>query len=97
VGKLQIPDWSPIGAGQGMPQIPEFAKGGMVPGIPGEAQLAIVHGGEMILRRSQIDNYAPNMDTQQAAAGDVNVYVTQSDADPYQIGQEILWRMKVAG
>jgi Flp pilus assembly pilin Flp len=97
VGKLQIPDWSPIGAGQGMPQIPEFAKGGMVPGIPGEAQLAIVHGGEMILRRSQIDNYAPKMDTQQAAAGDVNVYVTQSDADPYQIGQEILWRMKVAG
>jgi TP901 family phage tail tape measure protein len=33
----------------------------------------------------------------QQKAGDVNVYVTQSDADPYQIGQEILWRMKVAG
>jgi len=54
LGKLKIPDWSPIGAGQGMPQIPEFAKGGIVPGIPGEAQLAIVHGGERILRPPEV-------------------------------------------
>jgi hypothetical protein len=49
----------------------------------------------MILRRSQIEDKATMAASQ--SSGDVNVYVTQSDADPYQIGQEILWRMKVAG
>jgi phage-related protein len=102
IGNLSwtIPSWVPGGLGGNTisaPKLPTFNKGGMVPGIPGDPQLAIVHAGEMILRQSQIDNYAANKDTRQAPAGDVNVYVTQSDADPYQIGQEILWRMKVAG
>ena len=99
VGKLkfEIPSWVPGLGGKGfsVPNIPEFAKGGIVPGIPGEAQLAMVHGGEMILRRSQIEDKSTMAASQ--SSGDVNVYVTQSDADPYQIGQEILWRMKVAG
>jgi hypothetical protein len=33
----------------------------------------------------------------QQRSGDVNVYVNRSDADPYEIGRELLWRMKVAG
>jgi hypothetical protein len=33
----------------------------------------------------------------QQRSGDVNVYVNRSDADPYEIGRELLWTMKVAG
>jgi phage-related protein len=54
VGKLKVPDWSPIGGGMGMPQIPEFNKGGVVPGIQGAPMLAVVHGGEQILRPSEV-------------------------------------------
>ena len=28
---------------------------------------------------------------------DVNVYVNKTNADPYEIGRELLWTMKVAG
>jgi TP901 family phage tail tape measure protein len=79
-----------------LPQLQEFAKGGIVPGIPGQAQLAIVHSGERILRRSEIDNYANTQDARRPG-GDVNVYVNQPDASAYDIGREILWQMKVAG
>ena len=56
--------------------------------MPGGAGLAILHDGEMILNRQQ-----------QAAvfggAGDVNVYVSQTNANPYDIGRELAWAMRV--
>jgi len=48
-----------------------------------------------VLRPSEVGG--DNDTSGQQRAGDVNVYVTQSDASPYEIGREILWAMKVAG
>ena len=78
-----------------LPTFDEFAKGGVVPGIPGDPQLAIVHAGEMILRRSEIDDY-DNRGGGQRRTGDVYVTVNKTDASPYDIGRELLWQMKVA-
>lgn len=57
---LDIPDFPGVpGRGQrvSFPRMPTFDKGGVVPGVPGDPQLAIVHAGELILRRTEIDNY----------------------------------------
>ena len=79
-------------------EFPTFNKGGMVPGIPGDPQLAIVHAGEMILRQTEIDEYrSKRRGSQGQGGGDVNVYVNKTNADPYEIGRELLWTMKVAG
>lgn len=79
-------------------EFPTFDKGGMVPGIPGDPQLAIVHAGEMILRQTEIDEYrSKRRGSQGQGGGDVNVYVNKTNADPYEIGRELLWTMKVAG
>jgi len=54
---FDVPDWPGLPfRGQSF-RFPEFNKGGIVPGIPGEAQLAVLHAGEMVLRQSQIDRY----------------------------------------
>ena len=80
-----------------LPTFNEFDKGGMVPGIPGEPQLAIVHAGEMILRQSQIDGYRNRQEQGGGrSGGDVYVTVNKTDASPYDIGRELLWQMKVA-
>jgi hypothetical protein len=77
------------------PMMPELNKGGVVPGIAGQPVLAMLHAGERVLRPSEVGG--DNDTSGQQRAGDVNVYVTQSDASPYEIGREILWAMKVAG
>jgi TP901 family phage tail tape measure protein len=73
------------------PDLPTFAKGGVVPGIPGAPVLAIVHGGETISRRTEQPMGSQGGDT------NVNVNVYGSDADPYEIARELLWSLKVAG
>lgn len=59
----------------GSPKIhlPHFAQGGWVPGAPGQAQLAVVHGGEYVLSQQMLAG-------QQAAAvgggaGDLHVHL----------------------
>jgi hypothetical protein len=94
---VTIPDIPGLpGRGQRF-EFPTFDKGGMVPGIPGEPQLAIVHAGEMILRRSEIDGYRNRPEQGGGRSGDVYVTVNKTDANPYDIGRELLWQMKVAG
>ena len=80
-----------VGGGTiGTPDIPEFATGGVFQApTPGGAGLALLHDGEMILNARQ--------QQQMRAGGDVNVYVTQSDASPYEIGREVVWSLRVAG
>ena len=80
-----------------LPKLQEFNKGGMVPGIPGDPQLAIVHAGEMILRQTEIDEYRAKRGGGEKPSGDINVYVNRSDADPREIGRELLWSLRVAG
>jgi len=67
-----------------------------VPGIQGAPMLAMVHGGEQILRPSEVAGSAGS-EMSDKRVGDVFVTVNQSDASPYEIGREILWQMKVAG
>ena len=93
VGKLsfQAPDWVPFVGGKGfsMPKLPTFASGGIFEApTPGGAGLALLHDGEMILNARQ--------QQQMLAGGDVNVYVTKSDASPYDIGRQLVWDLKVA-
>ena len=69
-----VPGWVPPpfgGKSISAPQIPEFAKGGMVPGPVGAPMLAIVHGGEQILRPPQVAGTAG-----QASAGGDTYNVT---------------------
>jgi len=102
IGSLSFtfPGWVPGGLGGqtiSAPKLPTFNKGGLVPGIPGDPQLAIVHAGEMILRRSEIDGYRNRQEQGGGrSGGDVYVTVNKTDASPYDIGRELLWQMKVA-
>ena len=73
-------------------RIPTLAKGGMVPGLTGTPVLAMLHAGERVLRRDEQRTMGAGSD-----ASSVNVYVNKTDADPYEIGREILWTLKVAG
>jgi phage-related protein len=80
------------------PTMPTFNKGGIVPGIPGDPQMAILHAGEMVLRRSEVDQYRRDrQNTSTTRGGDVYVTVNKAEASPYEIGRELLWAMKVAG
>ena len=80
------------------PTMPTFNKGGIVPGIPGDPQMAILHAGEMVLRRSEVDQYRRDrQNTSTTRGGDVYVTVNKTDASPYDIGRELLWTMRVAG
>ena len=80
------------------PTMPTFNKGGIVPGIPGDPQMAILHAGEMVLRRSEVDQYRRDrQNTSTTRGGDVYVTVNKTEASPYEIGRELLWAMKVAG
>ena len=80
------------------PTMPTFNKGGIVPGIPGDPQMAVLHAGEMVLRRSEVDQYRRDrQNTSTTRGGDVYVTVNKTEASPYEIGRELLWAMKVAG
>jgi phage-related protein len=54
LGGLKVPDLVPVIGGLSLPELQEFNKGGIVPGIQGEPMLAMVHGGERILRPSEV-------------------------------------------
>jgi phage-related protein len=71
--------------------IPTFATGGIFKAnMGGGAGLAVLHDGEMILNQKQQKAlFSGN------SMGDVNVYVNQSDASPYEIGKELVWAMRV--
>lgn len=101
VGSLSwtAPDWIPGIGGKTIqvPDMPTFAKGGVVPGVPGTAVPAILHAGERVLRRTEFTSDADPRAKSGQGNGDINVYVNKSDADPYEIGREMLWALKVAG
>jgi hypothetical protein len=54
LGGLKVPDLVPVIGGLSLPELQEFNKGGIVPGIQGKPMLAMVHGGERILRPSEV-------------------------------------------
>ena len=94
VGNLgfSVPDWVPGLGGKGfsIPKIPEFATGGIFDApMSGGAGLAVLHDGEMILNQQQQARLL------NGGVGDVNVYVNQSDANPYDIGRELVWQLRV--
>lgn len=63
VGKLHwtVPKWVPKLGGHtvGAPQLPHFAFGGIVPGPIGTPQLAVVHGGELVVPANKSGGAAP--------------------------------------
>jgi phage-related protein len=102
---VKVPDWvkyTGVGAliaGKEF-SIPEFAAGGMVgdgPFIVGE------RGPELGYKVGSSVRIFSNPDTKRMMGGDamgggtVNVYVTNAQASPYEIGKEVLWATKVAG
>jgi TP901 family phage tail tape measure protein len=96
VGKLRwdVPSWVPVFGGDTIsaPTLPEFAKGGIFnTAIGGGSGLAVLHDNEMILNPQQQKALFSG-----GGLGDVNVYVNQSDASPYEIGKELVWAMRVS-
>jgi hypothetical protein len=57
----------------------------------GGAGLAVLHDNEMILNPQQQKALFSG-----GGLGDVNVYVNQTDASPYEIGKELVWAMRVS-
>ena len=104
VGKLSwtIPRIVPVFGGDTIsaPRLSEFAKGGMVgdgPFMVGE------QGPELGYKIGSSVRIFSNPDTKRImggggmGGGTVNVYVTNAQASPYEIGKEVLWATKVAG
>ena len=95
VGKLRwdVPSWVPVFGGDTIaaPKIPEFASGGIFNTMGGGAGLAVLHDNEMILNPQQQKALFSG-----GGLGDVNVYVNQTDASPYEIGKELVWAMRVS-
>jgi hypothetical protein len=102
---VKVPDWvkyTGVGAliAGAEFRIPTFATGGMVgdgPFIVGE------RGPELGYKVGSSVRIFSNPDTKRMMGGDamgggtVNVYVTNAQASPYEIGKEVLWATKVAG
>jgi TP901 family phage tail tape measure protein len=102
---FKVPDWvkyTGVGAliAGAEFRIPTFATGGMVgdgPFIVGE------RGPELGYKVGSSVRIFSNPDTKRMMGGDamgggtVNVYVTNAQASPYEIGKEVLWATKVAG
>ena len=97
---FDVPDWPGLPfRGQSF-RFPEFHDGGIVPGRRGDEMLAMLEAGELIIPASMVSQMAsppPSEPSKRSDGNTVNVYVNKSDADPYQIGRELLWSMKVAG
>lgn len=78
-----------------------FARGGMVqdgPFIVGEQgpELGYKIGSSVRIFSNPETNRMLN-DNSRMSGGPVNVYVNKTDANPYEIGREVLWTTKVAG
>lgn len=75
--------------GGGMPQIPTFHSGGVVPGMPGSDQFILAKAGERVL--------APGESDRVSGGGNVQVHVqANTNADPYEIAREIVWGLRFA-
>ena len=96
VGKLSwsVPGWIPVIGGNKIeaPKLPRFANGGIFnTSMGGGSGLAVLHDNEMVLNpKQQKALFSGN------SLGDVNVYVNQTDASPYEIGKELVWAMRVS-
>jgi TP901 family phage tail tape measure protein len=102
---FKVPDWVKYtGVGAAIAgkefRIPTFAAGGMVgdgPFIVGE------QGPELGFKVGSSVRIFSNPESQRMtggagmSGGTVNVYVTNAQASPYEIGKEVLWATKVAG
>lgn len=96
VGNLSwsVPGWVPIIGGNKIeaPKLPRFETGGIFnTAMGGGSGLAVLHDNEMILNPQQQKALFSG-----GGLGDVNVYVNQSDASPYEIGKELVWAMRVS-
>lgn len=99
VGAIHIP-----GTSIGIPHLPVFHAGGVVPGTPGQDVLAVLQAGEVVLSRATLAALAPSRQPgidmtgaripSFAAAGpkvgSINVYA-ETNADPARISQEVAW------
>jgi TP901 family phage tail tape measure protein len=102
---FKVPDWVKYtGVGAAIAgkefRIPTFAAGGIVgdgPFIVGE------QGPELGFKVGSSVRIFSNPESQRMtggagmSGGTVNVYVTNAQASPYEIGKEVLWATKVAG
>jgi phage-related protein len=86
---FKAPDW--LGGAEF--RIPTFAKGGVVPGIPGTPVPAILHAGEMVLRRQQVDNFATAPAASSSAQYAITVNVAPG-ANPVDTGRAIVDAIK---
>lgn len=96
VGKLSwsVPGWVPVIGGNTIsaPKLPRFETGGIFnTSMGGGSGLAVLHDNEMILNPQQQKALFSG-----GGLGDVNVYVNQTDASPYEIGKELVWAMRVS-
>jgi phage-related protein len=89
---FSIPGWVPGIGGRDF-RFPSFAKGGVVPGIPGTPIPAILHAGEMVLRRQQVDNFATAPAASSSAQYAITVNVAPG-ANPVDTGRAIVDAIK---
>ena len=67
----------------GLPDIPKFHDGGVVPGRPGQEVLSLLEAGERVIPRN--------------GAGAGMTFNIQTQADPSQIADEVSWLMRTRG
>jgi hypothetical protein len=75
VGKLQwsVPDWIPgIGGNTiGVPKLPKFHSGGVVPGVPGQEVMAVLQAGERVSPQTSSGNVVLEVNTGGAPLDDL--------------------------
>ena len=82
-----------------MPTIPRWEHtGGLIPGSMSSQNVpAMLQAGELVVSRAQLKaierGTVPEMTGSQ---GVVNVYVSETNASPYDIGKELIWAMRVS-
>lgn len=69
------------------PNIPKFHTGGVVPGRPGQEQLAVLMAGETVIPAGQ--SAGTNIGQQ--------VFEIHSQADPYAIANAVGWKLRTQG
>ena len=86
----------------GLPDIPRFAKGGMVgDGLfsVGEEgpELGMKQGSSLRIFSNAASNRMMSIPNSEQSGGDVYVTVNGSNVSPQDVGREVLWALKVAG
>ena len=86
----------------GLPDIPRFAKGGMVSdglfsvGEEGP-ELGMKQGSSLRIFSNAASNRMMSIPNSEQSGGDVYVTVNGSNVSPQDVGREVLWALKVAG